>query len=99
MKEIKAYVPEDRLEEVLHVLKLAGAREVTFARVELAGGEVRPDWVDVLPVKPVPHYPHLVKLEMVCEGEEAQHYTESIRGVIGQTSHRHVAVSSVSVSE
>lgn len=99
MKEIKAYVNEDWLEEVLQALRLAGAPEITFARVELAGAAIRPEWVDVLPAKPVRHNPHLMKIEIVCEDDEAGRYAAVIRRFIGTDARHHIAMSNVSASD
>lgn len=99
MKEIKAYVRQELIEAVVEALEQAGAPEVTIVRTEVAGADVRPEMVNVLRVPPLQRHPHLMKLELVCQDEEAERYAAVIRGVTGTNDHGHIAVSDVSVSD
>lgn len=99
MKEIKAYVEREQVDAPVDALEVAGAPEVTIVRVEVAGADVRPELVNVLRVPPLRRNPHLMKLELVCADEEAEHYAAVIHRFTGTAGHGHIAVSDVDLRE
>lgn len=99
MKEIKAYVEREQVDAVVDALEAAGAPEVTIVRVEVAGTDVRPELVNVLRVPPVRRNPRLMKLELVCADEEAEHYAAVIHRFISTGGHGHIAISEVDLHE
>ena len=80
MKEIKAYIRENRLEDVARALRAGGAQAVTAVKVVPMGSEIEPDYVDISQAVPVRHFAPMVKLELVCEDRRAQTYIDIIRG-------------------
>ena len=79
MKEIKAYIRENRLDGVVRALGAAGARTVTAVKVVPMGSEVEPEFVDISQAVPVRHFAPMVKLELVCEDSRAEKYAGLIR--------------------
>lgn len=47
MKELKAYIRERRLSEVVRALRTAGATAVTVVKTVPMGAEIEPEYVDV----------------------------------------------------
>lgn len=79
MKEIKAYIRESRVDEVVRALRAAGAKAVTAVRTVSMGSEVDPDFVDISRASPVEHFPPVLKLELVCDDRETATYVDVIR--------------------
>lgn len=79
MKEIKAYVREERLPSVAQALRSAGAHEITTVRVIPVETEAGPSFVDISMARPVAHFRPMVKLELVCSDAAAGKYLELIR--------------------
>ncbi|MFQ5798671.1 MAG: P-II family nitrogen regulator [Bacteroidota bacterium] len=78
MKEIKAYVRPSRVEDVIHALEETGIRGMTLINVSALC-----DWADpqkaLYSIEFVEKYSKTVKLELVCEDEEAMRLVEIIR--------------------
>lgn len=79
MKEIKAYIREDRMADVVRGLRARGARAITAVRVVPMGSDVEPEFVDISSARPVEHYTPMLKLELVCDDEQASVFAETIR--------------------
>lgn len=75
-----AYIRESRLDDVVRALRVAGARAVTVVKIVPMGAEVQPEFVDISRAVPVRHFAPMVKLELVCEDEQADKYVDIIRG-------------------
>jgi nitrogen regulatory protein PII len=79
MKEIKAYIREDKMQEVVRELRARGAQAVTVVRVMPAGTDVEPEFVDISSAAPVAHYSPMLKLELVCNDGQADALVETVR--------------------
>ncbi|HEY8507756.1 MAG TPA: P-II family nitrogen regulator [Steroidobacteraceae bacterium] len=79
MKELKAYIREQRLNEVVRALRAAGATTVTVVKTVPVGAEVNPEYVDVSRAVPVEHFTPMLKLELVCDDRQADRYIDIIR--------------------
>lgn len=79
MKEIKAYIREDRMADVVRGLRRRGARAMTAVRVVPMGSDVEPEFVDISSSTPVAHYTPMLKVELVCHDEHASAFAETIR--------------------
>lgn len=79
MKEIKAYIRENRLDDVVRALRVAGARAVTVVKIVPMGAEIEPEYVDVSQAVPVRHFAPMVKLELVCQDRQADEYVDIVR--------------------
>lgn len=79
MKEIKAYIREDRMANVVRGLRTGGARAITAVRVVPMGSEVEPEFVDISSARPIEHYTPMLKLELVCDDEHASTFADTIR--------------------
>lgn len=79
MKELKAYIRERRLNEVVRALRTAGARAVTVVKTVPMGAEVEPEYVDVSRAVPVEHFTPMLKLELVCDDRHVDRYVDIIR--------------------
>lgn len=79
MKEIKAYIREDRVADVVRGLRAHGARAITIVRVVPMGSEVEPEFVDISSAAPVEHYTPMLKLELVCDDGQAVPFAGTIR--------------------
>lgn len=67
MKELKAYIREGRLSEVVRAQRAAGATAVTVVKTVPLGAEIEPEYVDVSRAVPVEHFTPMLKLELVCD--------------------------------
>ena len=79
MKELKAYIRESRLKDVVRALRAAGATSVTVVKTVPMGAEIEPEYVDTLRDVPVEHFAPMMKLELVCEDHSADRYIDIIR--------------------
>lgn len=79
MKELKAYIRESRLKDVVRALRAAGATSLTVVKTVPMGAEVEPDYVDTLREVPVEHFGPMMKLELVCEDPRVEEYVDIIR--------------------
>lgn len=79
MKEIKAYVRENRLEPVIQALRGAGAKAVTAVQIVPFGSEMEPEFVDISRAAPLAHFRPMMKLELVCRDEDVTGYADLIR--------------------
>jgi nitrogen regulatory protein P-II 1 len=79
MKEIKAYIREDRMAHVVRGLRTRGVRAITAVRVVPMGSDVEPEFVDISSAMPIEHYTPMLKLELVCDDEHASAFAETIR--------------------
>jgi nitrogen regulatory protein P-II 1 len=79
MKELKAYIRERRLTEVVRALRTAGATAITVVKTVPMGAEVEPEYVDVSRAVPVEHFTPMLKLELVCDDRHADQYIDIIR--------------------
>jgi nitrogen regulatory protein P-II 1 len=79
MKELKAYIREERLNEVVRALRAAGATAITVVKTVPMGAEVDPEYVDLSRAVPVEHFTPMLKLELVCDDRQAEHYISIIR--------------------
>jgi nitrogen regulatory protein P-II 1 len=79
MKELKAYIREQRLNEVVRALRAAGATAVTVVKTVPVGAEVNPEYVDLSRAVPVEHFTPMLKLELVCDDAQADRYINIIR--------------------
>jgi len=76
MKEIKAYIKPNRLEKVVEALKESGFKSVTLIECEGTGAYKREDSLPSLKF----HFSDskMIKLELVCQDEEAEKAIEII---------------------
>lgn len=79
MKELKAYIREQRLNEVVRALRAAGATALTVVKTVPVGAEVEPEYVDLSRAVPVQHFTPMLKLELVCDDRQADRYVNIIR--------------------
>lgn len=79
MKEIKAYIREDKMAEVVRALRARGARAMTVVRVVPVGSEIEPEFVDISSAAPTAHYTPMLKLELVCDDGSADALAHTIR--------------------
>ncbi|MDQ6892748.1 MAG: P-II family nitrogen regulator [Acidobacteriota bacterium] len=79
MKEIKAYVREERLPSIAQALRTAGAHEITTVRVLPVETEGGPSFVDISLARPIAHFRPMVKLELVCSDAAAGKYVDLIQ--------------------
>lgn len=79
MKEIKAYIREERLPQVAEALRSGGAHEITTVRVLPVETEAGPSFVDISLARPIAHYSPMVKLELVCSDAKARDFVDLIR--------------------
>lgn len=79
MKELKAYIRERRLNEVVRALRTAGATAVTVVKTVPMGAKVEPEYVDVSRAVPVEHFTPMLKLELVCDDGHVDRYVDIIR--------------------
>ncbi len=97
MKEIKAYIREERLSQVAEALRSGGAHEITTVRVLPVETEAGPSFVDISLARPVAHFRPMVKLELVCSDAAAGKYVDLIQesARTGQSGDGIVFVSSI----
>jgi nitrogen regulatory protein P-II 1 len=79
MKELKAYIREQRLNEVVRALRAAGATRATVVKTVPVGAEVEPEYVDLSRAVPQEHFTPMLKLELVCDDGQADRYIDIIR--------------------
>ena len=79
MKELKAYIRQDKMDDVVRGLRTQGARALTMVRVVPIGSEIEPEFVDISSATPIEHYTPMLKLELVCDDEHASAFAETIR--------------------
>lgn len=80
MKEIKAYVRAQKVDEVIEALEAAGARDITLIRVDAIGPLADPDAAKHHLVRlHREKYSAIAKLEIVCTDEEATTVVDVIR--------------------
>ena len=79
MKELKAYIRADKMEDVVRGLRARGARAITVVRVVPMGSEIEPEFVDISSAAPTAHYTPMLKLELVCDDRSADAFAETIR--------------------
>lgn len=79
MKELKAYIRQDKMEDVVRGLRARGARALTLVQVKPIGSEVEPEFVDISSAMPIEHYTPMLKLELVCDDDQASAFAETIR--------------------
>ncbi len=79
MKELKAYIRERRLNEVVRALRSAGATAVTVVKTVPMGADVEPEYLDVSRAVPQAHFTPLLKLELVCDDHHVERYVNIIR--------------------
>ncbi|MGE3841064.1 MAG: P-II family nitrogen regulator [Vicinamibacterales bacterium] len=79
MKELKAYIREQQLTEVVRALRTAGATAVTVVRTVPMGAEVEPEYVDVSRAVSLQHFTPMLKLELVCDDGHVDRYVDLIR--------------------
>lgn len=79
MKELKAYIREGKMHEVVRGLRTRGAQAMTVVRVIPLGSEVEPEFVDTSSAVPVAHYTPMVKLELVCDERQVEVFADTIR--------------------
>jgi nitrogen regulatory protein PII len=79
MKEIKAYIREDKMADVVRGLRRQGASGITVVRVVPMGSETDPEFVDISSAAPVEHYAPMLKVEVVCGDADAERFVETIR--------------------
>lgn len=72
MKEIKAYIREGKMADVVRGLRRGGARGITVVRVVPMGSETEPEFVDISAAAPVAHYAPMLKIEVVCPDADAE---------------------------
>ena len=78
MKEIKAYIRPDRIEEVVDALEEAGISGMTVIQVQAIGAVSDPEQVK-LSMELARKYSHVVKLEIICADAEMPRFVELIR--------------------
>lgn len=79
MKEVKAYIRESKMPDVVRGLRSQGARGITVVRVVPMGSETEPEFVDISAATPVAHYAPMLKVEVVCPDADAERFVETIR--------------------
>ena len=72
MKEIKAYIREDKMADVVRALRRTGAGAITVMRIVPGGSGIESEFVDIPSAAPVVHYPPMLKTELVCEDGAAR---------------------------
>lgn len=86
MKEIKAYIRANKLDEVVQALENAGATDMTIIPIEAIGKDLDDVSVYLKGVLDKYKYNKVAKLEMVCTAEDVSTFTDAIRehGYTGQ---------------
>lgn len=98
MKEIKAYVRSQKVDEVIEALEAAGARDITLIRVDAIGPLADPDAARHHLVRlHREKYSAIAKLEIVCADEEATVFVDVIqeRGHTGASGDGRIFVSHI----
>jgi len=60
-------------------LRAAGATALTVVKTVPVGADVEPEYVDLSRAVPVEHFTPMLKLELVCDDRQAEHYIGIIR--------------------
>jgi nitrogen regulatory protein P-II 1 len=79
MKQVKAYVRERRLSEVVRALRAAGATAVSVVKMVPMGAEIEPEYTDVSRAVSLEHYTPMLKVELVCDDRHVDRYVSIIR--------------------
>ena len=79
MKEVKAYIRERRLTEVVRALRAAGATAVSVVKTVPMGAEIEPEYTDVSRAVSLEHYTPMLKVELVCDDRHVDRYVSIIR--------------------
>ncbi len=81
MKEIKAYIQRDCVNRTVDELQRAGAPGITIVEIHPVGYGYEPNYFETRFEDAFKRYSYLriVKLEVVCVDEEAEHLVEVIR--------------------
>ncbi|NOZ62532.1 MAG: P-II family nitrogen regulator [Calditrichaeota bacterium] len=78
MKEIKAYIKTDKVEQVVYALEEAGAPGITVVEVHPVGYGFDANYFSRSP-QTMRHFFAITKLEIVAKDEEAHKFVEIIR--------------------
>ena len=79
MKELKAYIREAKLPDVVRALRTAGATAMTVVKTVPVGADVAPEYVELSRAVPEEHFAAMSKLELVCHDDSVEHYLNIIR--------------------
>ncbi len=77
MKEIKAYVRPDKIDNVIHELEFGGAKGMTIIDVATIGGWADPE-NSKLSVEYCEKYCSNIKIELVCSDDELEKFVNII---------------------
>jgi len=77
MKEIKAYIRPNKLDEVVHALIDAGAPGITVVEVHPVGHGFEPNYFSRAREE-IKKYFEIVKLELVCHNEQVENFIQII---------------------
>ncbi len=78
MKEIKAYVRTDRVNDIIQALEKAGVNGMTLIDVMAVGANIDPQNYK-FSMSLVERYQKIAKLEIICRDADADRYVEIIR--------------------
>ena len=78
MTEIKAYIRETKFEQVVRALEAVGVKRLTVVRTMPVWTDVEPEFVDISTAQPSVHYAPIVKIELVCQEQDADRYAAII---------------------
>lgn len=81
MKEIKAYIRRDRVNQVIEALEKAGVPGITVVDVHPVGYGYKPNYFESHHTETLNRYRHLaiVKLEVVCSGEDLERFVRVVQ--------------------
>lgn len=77
MREIKAYVRPNNLEEIIKALEKAGAPGITVVEVHPVGYGFEPNYFSRAREE-IRRYPEIVKIEMVCRDDQVERFISTI---------------------
>jgi len=86
MKEIKAYIRPDRLDEVVRALEEAGAPGITVVEVHPVGHGFEPNYFSQAREE-IKRYFNIVKVEVVCREDQVEQLTQIILDLVSTGSH------------
>lgn len=78
MKEIKAYIRQEKAEDVIHALEDAGAPGFTVIEVKAIGSAAVPE-KERFSIEYAETYSPITKLEVVCNDDDAERLSDVIK--------------------
>ena len=86
MKELKAYIREAKLPDVVRALRTPGATAMTVVKTVPIGADVAREYVDLSRAVAQEHFAAMSKLELVCHDDSVERYLNIIRDEHGLAS-------------